>query len=226
MTALYHFWSAPEAQRVRLALCYKRIPYQDHPLAYHDDATFFELGVARHVPVLQLDDGTRLLDSIAILTRIDALFPGTPPLVEDRISAEDWRALLDWRTRADAVLQRLYSAARPAYRDIGSDPDTLAAYKAEIQNRFGMSVEALANDRYDGYAQLDGLTRLAALARHLSVHRYYSGQISIADLLLTADLYPLQVLDGISPPIDLMYYFSRVEEACGVDLRAGWLATV
>jgi glutaredoxin 2 len=225
MTALYHFWSSPQAQRVRLALNYKQVDYEDHPLAYDDDETFFELGIARTVPALRLDDGTILTDSADILWRIDELFPGTPPLVRGRIDEGAWQALLEWRQRVDHVIERLYAPIRPGYHGIGDDAAALAAYKGEVQQRYQMSVEELANDRYDGYGQLDRMTQLKPLSRHLAQKRFYMGEISIADMLLCADLYPVQVLDGISLPIDLMYYLSRVGEACHVSLEEGLLAS-
>lgn len=225
MPALYHFWSSPQSQRVRLALNYKDIEYEDRPLPYHDDETFFELGISRQVPVLQLDDGTLLTDSLTILRRIDELFPGTPGLVGGRIDEPAWHALIDWRERCTAVLERLYAPVRPAYCGIGDDETALRAYKAEVQRRYGMTLEELANDRYDGFAQLDRLTRLPSLARHLAQHRFYTGRESIADMVLCADLAPLQTLDGISLPIDLMYYLGRVAESCGTDLEEGLLAT-
>lgn len=224
MPILYHFWSSPQAQRVRLALRYKRIDYYDRPLAYHDDETFFELGISRQVPVLQLDDATLLTDSLDILRRIDELFPDGPRLVDRRIDDAAWAALIDWRNRCDSVLERLYGPVRPAYFGIGDDEAALKAYKAEIRRHFGMTLEELANDRYDGFAQLDRLTRLHALAQHLAQKRFYTGQVSIADMVLCADLSPLQTLDGISLPIDLMYYLGRVAEICGVDLEEGLLA--
>ena len=225
MPTLYHFWSSPQSQRIRLALGHKGVEFDDRALAYHDDETFFELGIARTVPVLQLDDGQLLTDSQSILWRIDELFPGTPPLVAGCIDESAWSALLDWRHRCDAVLERLYAPARPAYHGIGDDPESLAAYKAEVQERFGMSVEELANDRYDGYGQLERLTRLPELARHLARQRFYMGPISVADMLLCADLSPLQVLDGVTLPIDFMYYLGRVEEACHLSLGDGLLAS-
>lgn len=226
MPALYHFWSDAPSQRVRLALGCKGIDYRDVPLAYDDDETFFELGIARQVPVLQLDNGELLHDSTDILWRIDSLFPGEPPLAEARIDTSAWEALLDWRKRVDAVLERLYAPVRPAFRNIGADEATLAAYKAEVQRRLGMTVEELANDRYAGYAQLDSLTNLKKLGRHLAERGFYMGEISIADMVLTADLFPLQALDGIALPIDLMYYLDRVERSCGVSLREGYLTDI
>ena len=223
---LYHSWSSALAQRVRLALGYKRVEYVDHPLAYGDNETFFELGVECKVPILQAHEGQLLNDSAEILWRSDELFPNDPPLVTGRVDLGAWQALLEWRSGIDALLARLYAPILPAYRDIGGEDVTLQAYKLEVRHRFGMSLEELANDRYAGYAQLEKLTRLKELSRHLAQARFYMGQPSAADLLLTADLYPLQLLDGITLPLDLMYYFARVQETCHVALNEGLLSTV
>lgn len=224
MVELYHFWSWPESQRVRLALGYKNVVHEEHALDYGDDETFFELGVARSVPVLRLNDGRLLTDSLAILHDIDALFPEGSPLVEDRIDEAAWQALLGWRANVSHVLDRLYAPGRPAFVDIGSNATTLAAYKADVQNQFGMSLEALANDRYDGFSQFQRMSRIDELARHLAKQRFYMGKPSIADLFLAADLFPLQILDGLSLPIDIMYYLQRVGEHCNIDLEEGLIA--
>lgn len=224
MPALYHFWSSTESQRLRLALACKGIDYEDHPLRYDDDETFFALGTQRSVPILQLDDGTVLTDSIAILHRLDILFPDTPPLVTDRIDDAAWDALLTWREKNDAILRRLYAPIKPAYRDIGAEEHTLQAYKQEVRHHFGMSVEELANDRYTGYAQLERMTQLQALSQHLAQQHFYMAEISIADMLLTADLYPLQLLDGVSFPLDLMYYFTHVEQYSQIRLAEGLIS--
>lgn len=223
MTALYHFWSSPVAQRLRLALGYKQVAWQDRPLAYDDDASFFELGIARQVPVLQLDDGRLLTGSLAILEQLDMLFPGRP-ILQGIVDHRSWAGLLEWRHAVDALLARLVAPVLPGYRDIAAGAATLAAYKAEVRQRFGMSVEELSNDRYDAYRQFAEQTRLPALAVHLRERRYYTGALSAADMLLAADLYPLQLLDGVTLPMDLMYYFQRVEDGCRISLREGMLA--
>lgn len=224
MTALYYFYSSPESARVRLALNYKQVRYEARPLAFDDDETFFELGIARQAPVLQLDDGSLLTDSLAILEGLDARFPDTLPIFDGIVDEGAWAALLAWRKSVDTILQRLQAPALPGYADIGGSEDSLAAYKSLVQSRFGMTVEELSNDRYAAFAQLDGLTNLKALATHLAQNRYYLGVPSAADMLIAADLFPLQVLDGVTMPIDLMYYLQRVEETCRTNLREGLLA--
>lgn len=225
MVRVYHFRWVPEAQRLRLALAGKGVEWEDHPLDYQDDATFFELGVARRVPVLRIGtDSGPLTDVNEILWRIDELFPDTPPLVTGRLAEEAWRALLDWRSRADALLQRLYAPLAPAWQGLGDDPDALAAYRSEVEGRFGVSLEALANDRYAGYTQFARMSRLPELAAMLARERFYAGRPSIADAVLGADLFPLQLLDGVALPIDLLYYLERVTESFGLDLRRGLLS--
>ncbi|MHB0889074.1 hypothetical protein [Acidithiobacillus sp.] len=36
-----------------------------------------------------------------------------------------------------------------------------------------------------------------------------------------ADLHLLRLLDGVTVPLDLLYYFQRVATACGVSLEDG-----
>ncbi len=225
MTALYHFWWSPEAQRVRLALGYKGIVYEDRPIAFDDDETFFALGVARTVPVLQCDDGTLLTDSATILRQLDHYWPHRP-IYEGILTAATWDALLGWRQSADALLTRLHAPVLPAYRGIGDSEQNLAAYKSEVSRRFGASVEELSNDRYGAFGQLMQVARLRELAIRLAKNRFYLGQPSAADMLLAADLFPLQLLDGVTLPIDLMYYIQRVEDTCQTGLRDGLLASL
>lgn len=225
-TQLYFFHSSTGSQRLRLALSFKQVPYKTHSLDYWDDETFFELGVARRVPVLCLSDGRVLQDSAEILWQIDELFPDTAPLVNGLIDEPAWHALLDWRQSVEVTLQRLYAPILMAYEDIGGNEESAAAYKRSVQKRFGLTVEALANDRYANFSELQSRSRLPALAKHLAANQYYMGRFSIADCLLAADLFPLQIMDGINLPIDLLYYLQRVENTAGANLRDGMLVEV
>jgi len=204
---------------------YKGIAYDDRPLAFDDDETFFELGVARQVPVLQRDDGMLMTGSLAILRELDHYWPQRP-IFEGTVPPPVWDALLAWRSAADMLLARLHAPVLPAYQGIGDSDQTLAAYKSEITRRFGAGVEELSNDRYAAFDQLMKLAQLKALAAHLSKNHFYLGMPSAADMLLAADLFPLQLLDGVTLPIDLMYYIRRVEDTCQTSLRNGLLVTV
>ena len=218
----YHFWFEPVSERVRLALGAKRIEHERLIPDYDDDETFFELGVARQAPVLLWDDGRVETDSQQILRALDSYRPD--PALFGPLQDAQWQALQGWRLQAADLLERLYAPVRPAYQGLGDHAAHLASYKASIMARFGASVEELANDRYGTYAQLDALTQFKDLGAFLAQHRFYAGTFSAADVLLTADLFSLQLLDGITLPIDIMYYFERVQGVCGVDLRDGLIS--
>jgi glutaredoxin 2 len=224
VTTLFYFTHAPQAQRIRLAFGAKRRPLELQPTGWFDDETFFELGIARQPTVLR-DDGGRLhTDSVDVLAYIDQLCPETPSLHDGIVDPAAWKALLDWRNGVDAVLERLYAPLAAGFRGMGDDAEALSDFKASVRRRFGMSLEELANDRYDGFAQFSRLSRLPELADHLARERFYIGRLSIADCLLAADLYPLQMHDGIHFPVDMLYYLQRVEDACEVRLNQDWLA--
>ncbi len=216
---LYHFWFEAASERARLALSFKSLPYELVVPDYDDDETFFELGVARSVPVVSWDDGHLDVGAAGLLEEIDRRYPA--PSLFAPLAIEQWRSLGDWRAAVDNILERLYAPIRPAYVGIGDDEAHLASYKASVQARFGASLEDLANDRYAVYGQLESLTRLKDLGAYIAKHRFYAREFSAADVLLTADLFPLQLLDGVTLPIDLMYYFERVQETCRVNLRDG-----
>ena len=209
------------AQRIRLALSYKGVAHECVALEQDDDVTFLELGIARQPLVLQLEDGSLHTESLAILENVDSWIDGKA-LFEGILDLAAWKALLDWRASVEHVLARLYAPVLPAFQDIGAKESTLAAYKEAVKQRFGMSVEALSNDRYDGFQQLSRLSRLPELTKHLGKHKFYAGgQLSVADILIACDLFPLQLLDGVTIPMDLMYYIQRVEHTCGASLRDG-----
>lgn len=219
---LYHFWSDTNSQRLRLALAYKKIEYVDEPLSYWDDETFFELGLSRTVPILKMPDDSLKTDVNQILWSIDEIFPAGKNLVENIIDEAAWQSLLVWRDKINAILTRMLAPALLNYVDISASEESVIAYKREVQKKYQMSAEALANDRYAAYDQLAQMTNMKALGQHLSKNTYYMGELSIADVLITADLYPLQCLDGVSLPIELLYYLARVEKTCGLDLQQGF----
>lgn len=219
---LYHFWSDTKSQRLRLALGYKKIDYDDRPLSFWDDETFFELGLARTVPVLKMPDNRLVTDVDDLLWHIDEYFSEGSPLVQGIIDKAAWQALLDWRANVDAVLTRMMAPALLNYTDVAEDEQSVKAFKRQIQEKYGMSAEALANDRYAAYEQFARMTNIKQLGRHLSENKFYMGKPCIADMLIAADLYPLQCLDGVSLPIDILYYLARVEKECNVDLQQGF----
>src|SRR4051794_27736239 len=87
---LYSFWRSTCSWRVRIALHYKQLPFEyvavDLTKGQQHDEELVRKNPMRQVPVLELDDGTHLSQSMAILDYLDEvqreppLLPATPLL--------------------------------------------------------------------------------------------------------------------------------------------------
>jgi len=99
---LYNSKYAPNARRVRVFLLEKglTIPFVDLDLAKleHKTADYTEVNAFQFVPVLELDDGDRLAESIAICRYLEELNPepnlfgGSP---RERAEVEMWQRRLE-----------------------------------------------------------------------------------------------------------------------------------
>ena len=216
---LYHRWSSTEGQMLRMALGAKGIPWKDHPCRLRDQETAFDLGFA-DLPVLVHADGWAQPGRLADLAALDARYPDTRPL-HTPIPETEWEAFLSWREGLSALRDRLVAPVLPAYAEICGEPEDMEYYRRECARRFQQSIESLANDRYGAYQQLEGRGRLRALAKRLAKRRFYTGDLSLIDIILTADFHLLRLLDGVTLPLDLQYYFQRVAEVCGFSLNSG-----
>jgi glutathione S-transferase len=101
---LYNSNFAPNPRRVRIFLAEKglSIPRVEVDLAKleHKTAEFSALNPFQTIPVLELDDGTIISESIAICRYVEELHPepnlfGATPL--ERAAVEMWQRLLEWR---------------------------------------------------------------------------------------------------------------------------------
>lgn len=221
---LYHRWSSMAAQQVRLALSYKGIDFDSIPLPQNDDEIWYELGIARNDVALQIPQHPIYTDAVSILSNMDDWLGGIP-IFNDLVSQAAWQALINWHDRIAPLRERLYAPVLPAFTDIGLITKDREAYKARVLHRYGMSVEALSNYRYDGFDHLAAQSNLNQLSQHLARNRFYiSNTLSVCDIIIACDLFPLQLLDGVTMPIDLLYYIQRVEKVCHASLRSGLIA--
>jgi maleylacetoacetate isomerase len=81
---LYSFFRSTASYRVRIALGLKNLPYDTAPIHLtrnqHRADTFRAVNPQRRVPALELDDGTVLIQSLAIIEYLEETQP-TPPLL-------------------------------------------------------------------------------------------------------------------------------------------------
>jgi glutathione S-transferase len=88
---LYDYRLAPNPRRVRIFLAEKKIeiPRVEIDIASqaHRTPEFLALNPAGTVPVLELDDGTAIAESVAICRYLEALSPEPPLFGSDRLSS-------------------------------------------------------------------------------------------------------------------------------------------
>jgi len=216
---LYHRWSSTAGQMLRMVLSAKNLHWQDHPCALRDQETAFDLDYA-DLPVLVHANGKKQQATLSELAELDRLYPETLPM-QQNIAEPEWAAFCQWRNSLTPLLDRLIAPVLPAYDEISHDEEDMNFYRNECERRFQQSVEALANDRYGAYQQLESRGRLRELGKILARQRFYTGDLSLVDIILTADLHLLRLLDGVTIPLDLQYYFQRVADACNISLNDG-----
>jgi maleylacetoacetate isomerase len=94
---LYNYFRSSASFRVRIALALKGLPYEYLPIhlakGEHNRADYADIAADRLVPVLELDDGTRLSQSMAIIEFLDELHPTPALLPADAMDRARVRAL-------------------------------------------------------------------------------------------------------------------------------------
>jgi maleylacetoacetate isomerase/maleylpyruvate isomerase len=94
---LYNYFRSSASFRVRIALALKGLKYDYLPVhlvkGEHKKDGYAALSPARLVPTLELDDGQRLAQSMAIIEYLDETHPEPPLLPRDALGRAQVRAL-------------------------------------------------------------------------------------------------------------------------------------
>ena len=94
---LYSFFRSSAAFRVRIALGLKGLPYETVPIhltrGEHRAEAFRGVNPQRRLPALVLDDGTVLIQSLAIIEYLDEIFPQPPLLPAEPLARAKVRAV-------------------------------------------------------------------------------------------------------------------------------------
>lgn len=94
---LYNYFRSSASFRVRIALAIKGVPYEYLPVhiakGEHRQAAFSDLSLEGLVPLLELDDGTRLTQSMAIIEYLEDMQPAPALLPADPLGRARVRAL-------------------------------------------------------------------------------------------------------------------------------------
>jgi glutathione S-transferase len=169
---LYNSNLAPSPRRVRIFLAEKgvSIPLVEVDLAKleHKTAEFLCLNPFETIPVLELDDGTRIAETIAICRYIEALWPepnlfGVTPVEQAMI--EMWQRQLELRLLLPIAQVVRHSHPKMAEMENPQVPDWAAVNRPKALHAMEIVDEALrdrpfiAGDRFT-VADITGLVAL------------------------------------------------------------------
>jgi glutathione S-transferase len=163
---LYDGGRVPNARRVRIYLAEKGLEVEKVPVDLgrneHKTSEFARLNPLRCVPVLQLDDGTILTESIAICRYFEELHPSPPMFGEGargRALVEMWQRRLEFELYISAAFVFRHTHPAMAGSQVPQIPAWGEANRAYVENFLGI---------------LDG---------HLKSHEFVAGdRMSVADI--------------------------------------------
>jgi glutathione S-transferase len=169
---LYNSNSAPSPRRVRIFLAEKgvSVPCVEVDLAKLDQKTpeFAALNPFETIPLLELDDGTRIAETMAICRYIEALWPepnlfGSTPV--EQATIEMWQRQLEWRLFFPIAQVVRHSHPKMAEMEKPQVPDWAAVNRPKALHAMTIVDEALrdqpfiAGDRFT-VADITGLVAL------------------------------------------------------------------
>ena len=149
---LYNSNSAPSPRRVRIFLAEKGVslPTVEVDLAKLDHKTesFSAINPFQSIPVLELDDGTRLTESIAICRYIEELHPepnlfGATPL--ERATVEMWQRLAEWRLLLPIAQVFRHTHPHMAQMEVPQVADWAAANRPRVERALALFDSVLAD---------------------------------------------------------------------------------
>lgn len=173
MTALlYDYWRSSAAYRVRIALNLKHVAYRSQSIDLAGGAQRGEAFRARNpqglVPALELEDGTYLTQSLAIIDYLDATHSEPPMVPSDPVA------------RARVLAQALVIAA-----DI--HPIDNLRVLDRLTEQFG--ADQAARDAWYAHWIVEGLSALEAMTASLPGPFLGGAAPNLADVCLVPQLY-------------------------------------
>lgn len=147
---LYNYWRSSASWRVRTALAYKDLPFEYVPIhlvregGHQHRDEYRKKNPMRQVPLLELDDGRTLAQSVAILEYLEETHPEPPLLPQDPYLRGKVRQLVEIVNSGIQPFQNLATANR--LRELGVDTEAwirewiqrgLEAFEREVSETAG-----------------------------------------------------------------------------------------
>jgi len=189
---LYGYWRSSASWRVRIGLGLKGLEVEHHSVHLVRDGgeqhgtDHLKRNPMRQVPVLELDDGRQLTQSLAILAYLDAQHPEPPLLPSDPYL----------RGRAWALTEVVNSGIQPLQN------------LATLQHLTRLGVDRMAWGRHHIH---QGLLNLQTMATDTAGRFLVGDDVSLADIALIPQLYNARRFEV---PLDALDLLLQIEARC------------
>ncbi|HCJ28991.1 MAG TPA: glutaredoxin [Pseudomonas sp.] len=205
---LYYYEHCPFSARVRMLLNLKGIEAEHAILPADDEQTITRLIGKHQIPVLVLDDGTPMADSMEIARYLDRL--DGKPLIREPDSA----AVHEWLEPFVPTLQYL---GYPRWTRIGlaefASPSAYQHFREKKTHTIGDFDEALANTEAKAREVDAQLQRLPQIIDLTPTHEYPRWD----DVTLFPMLRSLSVVKAVQWPEEVRAYTVALAQRCGLD---------
>lgn len=178
---LYAFPTSSASYRVRIVLHLKGIPFETVTVSLPDKeqrrAPYLRINPQNRVPALELDDGTVLTQSLAIIDYLEQMHPEPPVFPADPVT----------RARALAIAQIVASEIQPLnnssvtdyVRDIfGMDQAGLDKWMAHFMRAGFAAIEQLIDGNHYAFGLDPTIADVCLVPQVFNAHRY---KIDISD---------------------------------------------
>ena len=203
---LYMFEHCSLCFRVRMAAALKRLHLQETVVLDDDSDTMIGLVGKRVIPILVKDDGKPMLESMDMVTHIDAI-GGRVLNGPERNEVSVW---------ADKVIAKTAPLTMPRYPLLGLPEFGSAAaldhYNLRKRKTFGDFVELRANTRHHIKELMPDLEELERL---IESPKAINGNLSIDDIRVLPLLRAAAVVKGLRFPRKVWDYFETMIDRIG-----------